>query len=48
MLEKLKMVIIIKEFNLLYKHLNMGHNAYIILLGQPATDPITSTTLVPS
>jgi len=42
------MAIIIKEFNLLYKHLNIGHNAYATLLGQPFADPITSTTIVPS
>jgi len=42
------MLIIIKEFNLLYKHPNMGRNAHAILLGQPAADPTTSTTLVPS
>ena len=42
------MAIIIKEFNLLYKYLNTGRNAYAILLGQPSADPITSTTLVPS
>ena len=42
------MVIIIKEFNLLYKYLNTEYNAYAILLGQLSTDPITSTTLVPS
>ena len=42
------MAIIIKEFNLLYKYLNTGCNAYTILLGQPSIDPITSTTLVPS
>jgi len=42
------MAIIIKEFNLLYKHLNMGRNAYAILLRQLSIDPITSTTPVPS
>ena len=38
----------IKEFNLLYKHLNTGRNAYATLLGQPAADPTMFTTLVPS
>ena len=38
----------IKEFNLLYKHLNTGRNAYATLLGQPAADPTMSTTLTPS
>ena len=42
------MATIIKEFNLLYKYLNTGRNAYTILLGQPSTDPTTSTTLEPS
>jgi len=42
------MVTIIKEFNLFYKYLNTGYNAYAILLGQPFADPIISTTLVPS
>ena len=42
------MVIIIKEFNLLYKYLNTGRNAYAILLGQLSIDPIISTTLEPS
>jgi len=42
------MAIIIKEFNLLYKHLNAGYNAYAILLGQLSADPTISTTLVPS
>ena len=42
--EKLEMAIIIKEFNLLYKHPNTGRNAYATLLGQPSTDSITSTT----
>ena len=42
------MAIIIEEFNLLYKHPNLGYNAYAILLGQPSADPTTSTTLVPS
>jgi len=42
------MAIIIKEFNLLYKHLNTGRNTHAILLGQPSADPITFTTLVPS
>jgi len=42
------MVIIIEEFNLLYKHLNTGYNAYAILLEQLSIDPIISTTLVPS
>jgi len=42
------MVTIIKEFNLLYKHLNIRRNAYTTLLGQPSIDSITSTTLVPS
>jgi len=40
------MVIIIKEFNLLYKYLNIGRNTYIILLGQLSIDPIISTTPV--
>jgi len=42
------MATIIKEFNLLYKHLNTGRNTYTTLLGQPAADPTTSTTLAPS
>jgi len=42
------MLIIIKKFNLLYKHLNMGRNAHAILLGQLAADSMMSTTLVPS
>jgi len=42
------MAIIIKEFNLLYKHLNTGYNAYATLLGQLSVDPTISTTLVPS
>jgi hypothetical protein len=42
------MAIIIKEFNLLYKHPNTGRNAYTTLLGQPSADPTTSTTPVPS
>jgi hypothetical protein len=42
------MAIIIKEFNLLYKHLNTRYNAYTILLGQLSVDPTTSTNLVPS
>ena len=42
------MATMIKEFNLLYKHPNTGRNAYATLLGQPAVDPTTSTTLVPS
>jgi len=42
------MATIIKEFNLLYKHPNIGHNAYAILLGQLSIDPTISTTLVPS
>jgi len=41
------MEIIIKEFNLFYKYLNMGRNAYAILLGQLSADPIISTTLAP-
>jgi hypothetical protein len=42
------MAIIIKEFNLLYKHPNAGYNAYTILSGQLSIDPTTSTNLVPS
>ena len=42
------MLTIIKEFNLLYKHPNTGRNAHATLLGQPAVDPTTSTTLTPS
>jgi hypothetical protein len=42
------MAIIIKEFNLLYKHPNIGRNAYAILLGQPSADPMISITPVPS
>jgi len=42
------MVTIIKEFNLLYKYPNTGHNAYATLLGQLSADSIISTTLVPS
>jgi hypothetical protein len=42
------MAIIIKEFNLLYKHPNTGRNAYTILLEQLSIDPTTPTTLVPS
>jgi hypothetical protein len=42
------MAIIIKEFNLLYKHPNIGYNAYTILLEQPSIDPTTSTNLAPS
>jgi len=41
------MATIIKEFNLLYKHPNIGRNAYAILLGQLSADPIMSTTLAP-
>ena len=41
------MVIIIEEFNLLYKHPNTRRNAYATLLGQLSADPTTSTTLVP-
>jgi len=42
------MATIIKKFNLLYKYLNTGYNAYAILLRQPSADSIISTTLVPS
>ena len=42
------MATIIKEFNLLYKHPNMGYNAYAILLGQLSIDPTTSISLAPS
>ena len=44
--EKLEMVIMIKEFNLLYKHPNLGYNAYATLSGQPSVDLTMSTTLV--
>ena len=46
--KKLKMVIIIKEFNLLYKHPNSRHNAHAILSGQPSADLTIPTTPVPS
>ena len=47
-MEKLEIVIIIKEFNLLYKYLNSKYNAYTILLGQTFVDLTTPTTLTPS
>jgi hypothetical protein len=47
-LEKLKIVVIIKEFNLLYKYLSSGYNAYITLLGQISADLTISATLAPS
>jgi len=43
------MAIIIKEFNLLYKHPNFNYNTYVIFLrqlftGQPAANPIIMFT----
>jgi hypothetical protein len=35
------------EFDLLYKHLNLEHNTYITLLGQPSVDLTTPTTSTP-
>ena len=45
--KKLKMVMMIKEFNLLYKHPNFKYNAYAILSRQPSADPIMPITLAP-
>ena len=39
------MAIIIKEFNLLYKHPNSDYNAYIILLGQPSAGQLSAGQL---
>ena len=42
------MTMMIKEFNLLYKHPNSRYNTHVTLLGQPSADPTTPTTLAPS